>query len=158
MSAPFVAAAEMKKVARALRRLDRNSLDMTTVWRQAGSRIARDNRRQFATKGAFQGTPWKPLAASTLRQKLRSGGPRGMLKRTGALFRSFTGRPMGIEIYGAREAHYGSPLMTAVWQQNGTFRNGKRHIPPRLIQKLNPATKQEIVHLIVTRVMRGVDL
>lgn len=158
MASPIIAAGEMQKVARALKKLDRNSTDLTTVWRRAGSRIARDNRRQYATKGAFHGTPWKPLAKATLRTKLRTGAPRGMLKRTGALFRSFTGRPMGTEIYGPHEAHYGSPLQTAVWQQFGTFMNGKRHIPPRLIQKLNPATRQEIIRMVVTHVMRGVDL
>lgn len=150
-----VGAAEMKKIAKKIRRLDKNSNDLTVVWRRAGSRIARDNRRQFATKGAFQGTPWKPLAKSTLRQKLRAGGRRQMLRRTDALFKSFTGRPMGIEIYGPHEAHYGSPLQTAVWQQFGTHRNGKRHIPPRPIQKLNPVTKKEIVKMVVTHVMRG---
>lgn len=158
MSTPFVAAAEMKKIARAIRKLDKNSTDVSTVWRRAGSRIARDNRRQFATKGAFQGTPWKPLAASTIRQKIKGGHPRGMLKRSGALFKSFTGRPMGIEIITPHEAHFGSPLQTAIWQQNGTFRNGKRHIPPRLIQKLNPATKKEIVDMVIKQVLRGVDL
>jgi hypothetical protein len=151
-----VGAAEMQKVARRIRKLDKNSLDLTTVWRRAGSRIARDNRRQFATKGAFQGTPWKPLARSTLRGKLRSGGRRQMLRKTDALFRSFTGRPMGIEIYGPHEAHYGSPLQTAVWQQNGTFMNGKRHIPPRPIQKLNATTRREIIDMVVTHVMRGI--
>lgn len=156
MASLTVAAAEMKRVARELRKLDRNSLNLTTVWRRAGSRIARDNRRQFATKGSFQGTPWKPLAASTLKQKLRSGGRKAPLRKTDALFRSFTGRPMGIEQIGPHDAHFGSPLQTAVWQQNGTHRNGKRHIPPRPIQKLNPATKQEIIDMVLKHVLRGV--
>lgn len=146
----------MRRVARELRRLDKNVGDLTTVWRRAGSRIARDNRRQFATKGAFQGTPWKPLAASTLRQKIAKGYKRQMLRRSDALFKSFTGRPMGIETYGPREAHFGSPLMTAIWQQHGTHRNGKRHIPPRPIQKLNPATRKEIIDMVIKHVMRGV--
>lgn len=153
---PEEAAREMKKVARNLRKLDKNAGDMTSVWRQAGSRIARDNRRQFATKGSFQGTPWKPLAKSTLRQKLRHGYKRQMLRRTDEMFRSFTGRPMGIELYGPREAHFGSGLQKAVWQQNGTHMHGKQHIPPRLIQKLNGATKHDIIVLVVKKVMRGV--
>ena len=78
------------------------------------------------------------------------------MRRTDALFRSFTGRPMGIEIITPEEAHFGSPLQTAVWQQNGTFRHGKRHIPPRPIQKLNPATRQEIIDMVLKHVMRGV--
>lgn len=155
MASLTVAAGEMKDIARRIRRLDKNALSLETVWRRAGSRIARDNRRQFATKGAFQGTPWKPLAASTLRSKMRAGGRRGMLRKTDALFKSFTGRPMGIELYGPREAHFGSPLMTAIWQQNGTHRNGKRHIPPRPIQKLNAATRKEIVDMVVKHVLRG---
>jgi phage gpG-like protein len=154
MSSLIVAAAEMKKVARQIRTLD-NNVNLATVWRRAGSRIARDNRRQFATKGAFQGTPWKPLAASTLRQKLRSGAKRQMLRRSDALFKSFTGRPMGIEDIRGHEAHFGSPLMTAIWQQNGTYMNGKRHIPPRPIQKLHPDTRKEIVDMVRKHVLRG---
>lgn len=149
-----VAAAEMRKVARAIKRMDRNADNLTTVWRRAGSRIARDNRRQYATKGAFQGTPWKPLAKSTLRRKKR----KTILRETGALHRSFTGRPMGIEIYGPTEAHFGSPLQTAIWQQGGTFMNGRRHIPPRVIQKLNPATRKEIIQMVVKHVLRGTGL
>jgi phage gpG-like protein len=156
MASLTVAAAEMREVARDIRRLDKNSLNMATVWRRAGSRIARDNRRQFATRGAFQGTPWKPLAASTLRQKLRGGGRRQMLRKTDALFRSFTGRPMDIEQIFAKEAHFGSSLQTAVWQQNGTFMNGKRHIPPRPILKLNDDTRREIIKMVVKQVMRGI--
>jgi phage gpG-like protein len=154
MASLTVAAAEMKQIARRLRKLDDN-VDLAVVWRRAGSRIARDNRRQFATKGAFQGTPWKPLAASTLRQKLAKGYKRQMLRRTDALFHSFTSRPMGIEVINRLDAHFGSPLMTAIWQQGGTFRNGKRHIPPRPIQKLNPAARKEIVEMVTKHVMRG---
>lgn len=150
-----VGAAEMRQVARDLKRLDKATLDLSTVWRRAGSRIARDNRRQYATKGAYQGTPWKPLAASTLKSKLRSGAPRGMLKRSGALFRSYTGRPMGIEIINRHDAHFGSPLQVARWQEEGTFMHGKRHIPPRPIQKLHPATRREIIQMVTRHVLRG---
>jgi len=156
MASLTVAAAEMKKVARDIRKLDKNALNLTTVWRRAGSRIARDNRRQFATKGAFQGTPWKPLAKSTLKQKLAKGYKRQMLRRTDELFRSYTGRPMGVEIINPRDAHFGSGLMKAIWQEQGTFMNGKRHIPPRPIQKLNAATKKEIIDMVVKHVMRGI--
>jgi phage gpG-like protein len=46
--------------------------------------------------------------------------------------------------------------MTAIWQQNGTYRNGKRHIPPRPIQKLNPATKKEIKDMVIKHILRGI--
>lgn len=152
----LVAAKEMKKIARDIRKIERAGLNMKMVWRRAGSWIARDNRRQFATKGSFQGTPWKPLAASTLRQKLRSGGRRQMLRRSDELFRSFTGRPMGIEDIQQHEAHFGSPLMKAIWHQNGTHRNGKQHIPARPIQKLNNGTRQDIIEAVVKHVMKGI--
>lgn len=153
-----VGAKEMKRIARELNKLGNGTANMRPVWRRVGSWIARDNRRQFATKGAFQGTPWKPLAKSTLKQKLRSGGRRQMLRRTDALFRSFTGRPMDIEDYGVHEAHYGSSLQTAVWQQNGTHMHGKQHIPPRPIQKLNDATRHDIIVTVVKQVMKGVKI
>ena len=153
-----VGAKEMKRIARELAKLDSGAKNMVPVWRRIGSWIARDNRRQFATKGSFQGTPWKPLAKSTLQQKLRSGGRRQPLRKTDKLFRSFTGRPMGIELYGPTEAHYGSPLQTAVWQQRGTFMHGKRHIPPRPIQKLNSSTRRDAIEAVVKHIMRGVRI
>jgi hypothetical protein len=145
----------MRKVARELKKMDARADNLLPVWRKMGSGIARDNRRAFATRGTSVGAKWKPLAKSTVKQKAAMGFPRASLRRSGDLYRSFTGRPMGIEIYEAHAAHYGSPLMTAVWQQRGTFRNGKRHIPPRLIQKLSDERRAEYRQLIVRYVVFG---
>jgi hypothetical protein len=154
MASPYVAAKQMDKVARELARINAHTKDLTPLWRQMGSKIARDNRRAFATRGASVGAPWKPLAASTIRQKLRSGN-RSPLRSSGALYASLTGRPMNIEIYEKKAAHYGSSLPTFRWQQWGTFRNGKRHIPPRKIQDLSPATRAEFRRMAVKYVVTG---
>jgi len=55
---------------------------------------------------------------------------------------------MNIEIYGKQQATFGSGLDKAVWQQKGTHRNGKRHIPPRPILHVTPEISTEIKGLL----------
>lgn len=148
-------AQQMKQIARTIRTMDRRADDLTSVWRKVGSRIARGNSRQFSTKGAYYGTPWKPLAASTQAQKLRQGWPRAPLVRTRAMKLSFTGRPMGIEIYRAHSATFGSDLKRSVWQQEGTRRNGKRHIPPRVMMKVSRELRSDIHKFVVEYITRN---
>lgn len=149
------AAREIKGIARDIRTMDRRADNLEPVWRKAGSRIARETRRQFATRGAYHGTKWKPLKMKTMKEKLRLGLGRAPLVRSGALKSSFTSRPMGIELYGPHQATFGSNLQTAVWQQEGTFRNGKRAIPPRLILRVSRELRGDIRKMVVDYVTRN---
>jgi hypothetical protein len=75
---------------------------------------------QFATEGAAGGTPWAPLAPSTLRQ---SGRARvGILYATGALLGSLTdpGAPGHVEQLDAQSLLFGSDLPYAIYHQTGT--------------------------------------
>lgn len=87
-------------------------------------------------------TPWKPLAASTRKEKRRKGYGRIPLVRSGDLRSSFIGRPMNIEVYRKDSATFGSGLNKAVWQQSGTRRHGKQHIPPRPMLELTPEIRK----------------
>lgn len=137
-----------RDVARMLRQLGQNARDLTPVWPHVGNYLARANREQFATRGARLGKPWKPLAPSTQRDKARGGWPRAPLVRTGALKFSLVGRPMRIEVYRRQTASFGSDLDTAVWQDKGTHRHGRRHIPPRKLVGLTPDDKKNIYKLV----------
>ncbi len=54
--------------------------------------------RQFATRGRAGGTPWEPLAASTLAIKRKFGkGSAGILRRGGRLWNSLT-KPFGPDV------------------------------------------------------------
>lgn len=155
MSNADEAARQMTKVARSFRTMERRSEDITPVLRQVGNKIALWNRRTWATKGAFVGSPWKPLAPSTVKQKLKQGWPRGPVERTGETKRSFIGRPMGIERYGPRGGEWGSGVQKAVWQHYGTRRHGKRHIPPRVLMRITQSQAGEIRHMIAEYIVKN---
>lgn len=82
--------------------------------------------RQFATEGAAGGTPWAPLAASTLRK--RRGG--GILVETGALRGSLVdeGAPGHVEESDGLQLLFGTDLPYAVFHQTGTRRMPARPI------------------------------
>lgn len=144
----------LSRVVRTLRGMDQRVDDLTPVWPRVGAIIARANAKAFATKGASTGRPWKPLAASTVEQKLREGH-RAMLVKSGAMKRSFTGRPMGVELYFGKQAKFGPAGILPEWQQFGTHQNGRRHIPPRLIQKLNKEDRKAIKDMVARWIVKG---
>ena len=99
---------------------------------------------QFATEGAAAGTPWAPLAPSTLRKSrgLRSG----MLDLTGALKGSLTelGAPGHTETTDGQQLLFGSELPYANFHQVGT-----RRMPARPLIVISGETTErwlEIVH------------
>lgn len=121
-----------KDVSRRFSALAVTAADVTDIWPIVGKHISGEVRKQFTTKGAYLGRrPWKPLKARTVREKVAAGYPKAPLVRTGKLKRSFTKRPMDIEVYGPKSARFGSSEKTAVWHQKGTKRHGKRVNPPR---------------------------
>jgi phage gpG-like protein len=131
-----------------IRGLANNATDLTPLWPKVGAYLSRMTRTQFATRGRRSGKPWKPLAPSTRREKERMGWPRSPLVRTGQLRQAYVGRPMEIEVYRKSTARFGSDLDKARWQHYGTYRNGKRHIPPRKIVVFTAGDIDHIADLI----------
>ena len=150
-----MAVRELAKIAKELRSMDRRVDNLIPIWPRVGNMLARNSRRQFSTRGAFLGKPWKPLKAKTMEEKARHGFGRQPLVRSGGLKASFTGRPMGIEHYTPKSAKFGSDLNVAGWQQGGTFRNGKRAIPPRVILHMRREDYKELRRMIVDYVAKG---
>jgi phage gpG-like protein len=122
--------------------------DLTPIWPYVGNYLARVTRQQFSTKGRRSGDPWVPLAPSTLREKRLKGWPRSPLVRTGEMKGTLTSRPMEVEVYNRRTAEFGTNNKKAVWQHFGTFRNGKRHIPPRRIVAVTDFDRVQIARII----------
>jgi phage gpG-like protein len=83
---------------------------------------------QFSTEGAAGGTPWAPLAPSTLRKSRRTRS--GILNLTGALLGSLTGpgAPGHVEETNGRQLLFGSALPYAAFPQTGTRRMPARPI------------------------------
>lgn len=77
--------------------------------------------RQFASQGSAEGTPWAPLAPSTLRRRRTSPS---ILYATGALLRSLTepGAAGHVEELEDQSLTLGSGLPYALYHQTGTRR------------------------------------
>lgn len=147
---------KLQGVAREIRAMGHRVDDISPVGPRIGALLSSAVRRQFTTKGAYLGTPWRALSARTIADKVAKGLPApSPLVRSGALKVSFIGRPMRIEKYGKDSLTYGSDLKRAMWQQKGTHRNGKRHIPPRVMLKIGREQRSQISDIIEKYVAKG---
>jgi phage gpG-like protein len=144
-----------RRIVHNIRAMANRAEDLTPAWPKVGRYFSRQIRRQWSTRGKHFGTPWKPLARRTRLEKTRLGFGRIPLVRTGKLRESFIGRPMDIETetYKPQSATFGSGLSKAVWQQKGTHRNGKQHIPPRPILKIGPEQSAEVADILRRHIM-----
>lgn len=139
---------------RVIRRVDGLGGAFAPIGPKVGNIIARHNRKQFSTKGAWFGDPWRPLAPSTIIQKRRRGFRAAPLVRTGAMKAGVTRAPMSKWIFTSTTGIYGTVERVARWQHFGTFRKGRRHIPPRHIVGSNATMHREIVQVIRNHVTR----
>lgn len=93
MTAPVVVTYDDSSARKIVRDLQGRFASFEPILRGPVRRLLRDAIvRQFRTRGAYSGSPWPPLAASTLRsyEKRSSAHPRTPMRRTDALFRSLT--------------------------------------------------------------------
>ena len=125
------------------------------AWRDVAKYMGREVNKQFRTRGANFGTPWKPLAPSTIAQKVAAGWPRQPLVRSGKLKREFTGKPMQLQKFTGKMATFGSTSDVALWQHKGTKRNGRRHIPPRTIIRRTPKMQRDVREIVRKHVIGG---
>lgn len=129
--------------------------DVSPAWPSVGQYLSRSVRKQFVTEGSHFGTPWKPLKPFYRLWKVRNGFSRKILRRSGELMQSFTGRPMDIERYGRQEARFGSDLDKAKWHHGGTKRNGRRVNPPRPILKVTRDVQRDVKEIIENWIRKG---
>jgi hypothetical protein len=126
------------------------------AWEEVGTYLSGIEAEQFATEGARLGTPWQPLAPSTIRDRLKHGFmPGPILIRTGDLAEQFIDRPMALERYYKHSAYFGSKIKKSIWQHKGTFYKGKRHIPPRPIMVVTEETASHVAHILGEYIVHG---
>lgn len=136
------------RVARHLRGVGNRAQNVLPVWPKVGNYLSSRVQRQFLSNGAQFNTPWKPLKPEYRLWKMRNGFGNKTLIMSGEMKRSFTGRPMDIELYSPQSATFGSSNQKAVWQHYGTRRNGKRVIPPRKILVLTREVRADIKDIV----------
>lgn len=154
MSKTFVMINKAEITKRRLRAMGRRIENPEPAWPRVGRFLSMVVRRQFATKGAYLNTPWKPLRPEYLLWKVANGYPKQTLVMDGTLRSTFVGRPMDVETYKGASATFGSNSDLAVWHQRGTYRNGKRVNPPRPMLVVNDHVAEEVTD-ILRRYVRG---
>ena len=125
------------------------------AWKRVGIYMSRELNKQFSTRGANFGTPWRPLAASTLIEKRRLGFTPAPLVRTGRLKRGFTQRPMDIYETRGMVARFGSSNPIAGYQHHGTKRFGRQHIPARPILRQTFRMRKDIRDILARYIQGG---
>jgi phage gpG-like protein len=99
--------------------------------------------KQFSSEGSAMGTPWEPLADSTLAQKAAGGYPPDILIRTGALRASFKGGSDHVSDIRRDGGEWGTTDPKALFHQHGTSR-----MPARPVFKLDEPARREAMRTL----------
>ncbi len=116
----FLGSLDSKNVGDALENFEASLADNSEALAAVADDVREMIAEQFSTEGRAGGTPWAPLATSTLR---RSRRPRsGILVSTGALLGSLRdlGAPGHVEEMSGQTLLFGSRLPYALLHQTGT--------------------------------------
>lgn len=123
------------------------------AWQAVGRYLAREVDKQFLTRGGNFGTPWKPLATSTIIQKRRLGYTPQPLVRTGQMKRGFL-YPAVVKDARGSTASFGSDSDIASYQHHGTKRGGRQHIPPRKILQVTPKMRKDVRDILANYIVK----
>lgn len=113
--------------------------------------------RQFQTKGDFLGTPWAPLAPSTLERKAREGQSPEVLNATGALAEALGGGAGKVGTAGKSFARAGvsGKLFQGRFAQAGASGNRYGEEPARPIVGIGLAEGTEAVDILERFIVGG---
>lgn len=125
----------------------------TPAWPKVGVVMNKAVAKQFATKGAYFGTPWKPLTPRYLSWKLAHGFPRDILIMTGQMRGTLVSRPMNIEEYMGNRAVFGTSNQKAIWHHHGTRYRGQQVNPPRPILKATQPLAEDVADVLAEYIM-----
>lgn len=124
---------------------------MRPAWEDVGNLLLADFAQQFASEGAYLGPQiaplWKPLAPSTVRDRLAKGfgGEHPILQRTGQLLGSVSERGAAGNIFEVSDngIRAGTAYPIAKFHQYGTTR-----MPQRKMIGLRWATRSQILRIL----------
>lgn len=137
-----------RRVTARLETIVRRNKDYRRAWPRVERYIRSTARRQFTTYGAFLGRPWKPLNPEYRAWKIKKGYSPHILVQTGEMKRGLTSFPMDFRRHYRKSARFGTNNKLAVFHQNGTRRNGKRHLPARPILKATKRVRIDVKNII----------
>lgn len=127
------------------------ALSLKPVMRTIAMRLEGEIEKQFATEGANFGQRWKPLAESTIAQKIANNYPLDILVAKGDLKRSFRqGGENNIFELTDHSARVGSADPKAIRHQKGTSR-----MPARPMTITTKAVNRDASKRIHTFIVTG---
>lgn len=132
-------------LSRRLVRVGENAADLSGAFEVIFAAFEAWTLEQFATAGATFGTPWEPLADSTIESKERAGyaDPTQPLVATGALVLSFAGGAGAVREVGPSDAAWGTRNPDAMWH-HGRARSSSNPVPRRPIFEPDEARRRWI--------------
>jgi hypothetical protein len=140
-----------EEARRTLQAMKLRAGNVMPAWEELLHWWAEENLKHFETRGARWLTPWKPLAASTVREKIRLGFPTDPLIRTGKMAEQLTNRPLGFERISPFEVTAGTRLRRAFFHQVGT-----RYMPQRrLVNAAQVKREQAATSVLRTWIIQG---
>lgn len=124
--------------------------DARPLWENLAGRFARAEARQFSSEGAYGSGGWPALSPAYAAWKANAYPGKPILERTGALKRSLTVRPFGVEVIDATSAAFGSGIEYGKYHQAGGG-----NLPQRRPVELPESERREWVRLIQRFIVTG---
>jgi phage gpG-like protein len=134
---------------RTLARFGDNIGDARPAWEKMADRFSRWEKRQFASEGRAGSGGWTPLSPRYAAWKARHFPGKGILVRTGELFRSLVERPFGVEHITEDQMTIGSDVAHGEFHQKGDG------VPQRRAVELVESERREWVKILQQHVVSG---
>lgn len=138
-----------RQVDRTLTRWADALKDARPLWEELAAEFGRANAQQFGSQGAASGG-WAALSPGYAEWKARHYPGAPILVRTGALMRSLTARPYGVERITRDSLTVGTNIDYAWYHQHGTSR-----MPARPPVEFTDARRREWVRIIQRHVVQA---
>lgn len=137
--------------------------DLSPAWAEVGKGVRADFADQFLTEGGLYGTEglgWEPLAASTVRERIRKGygGEHMILQRDGTLFESVAveGAMGNITEIRPDGASFGTAIPYAAIHQRTNYWTNPHRLPNRQIVGLTWERRSAIIRELSQFISRQV--
>lgn len=127
--------------------------NMTEAMDDVFALLFRIERKQFDSQGGYGSGGWAALAPSTVARKRRLGLDPRILRETGALFKSVTGKAStNVALPKKDGLVFGTTIEYGRFHQLGTSR-----MPARPVVELPESDKREIIKIVQRHIVEGRD-
>ena len=138
------------QIDRTLARFHENVTDARPLWEELADKFARAEVRQFNSEGGYGSGGWPALSPRYAAWKAHHYPGKPILEREGALRKSLTKRPFGVEVIEPGFMVVGSGIDYGKYHQAGAGR-----LPRRRPVELPESTRRSWIRLIQRFIVTG---